>query len=176
MATLNLNTSVICLRLLAYIAIVAAVVHLSSNFRNGSPLPLVIDGEMRIFRLRDLGGLDFVVPHVFRWMSVAPWMAAMWHIERFARLAARGDLLSPATARRFRKLSSAVLGFAVLEVFERPTIAVYLSARDLLPALPDLGIFDVRTTSVLLLAALFAVIARIVEQAVLLKDDADLTI
>lgn len=45
-----------------------------------------------------------------------------------------------------------------------------------MPKFPDIAIFDVLRVNLLLVAALFFVIARIVEVGVRLKDDADLTI
>jgi hypothetical protein len=172
----HLDRLIICLRVLVYGAVAYTATKLGSGLINGQTLIFTVQGTPWIGNLHDLAGRDAVVVTAFLWISQVPWLAAMVQIERIARAAGRREFLSPRVALTFRRLSQAFLVFALLECCERPAIGLYLAAIHLMPGSPDLAVFDVIRVNILLAAALFFVITRIVEAGVRLKDDADLTI
>lgn len=172
----QLDRLIVCLRVLVYGSVAYTVAKLGSGLIDGQPLIFTIHGIPWAGNLRDLAGRDAVVVTVLLWMSQVPWLAAMVQIERIARAAGRREFLSPRVALTFRRLSQAFLAFAVLECCERPAVGFYLAAAQRMPGPPDIAMFDVIRVNILLAAALFFVITRIVEAGVRLKDEADLTI
>lgn len=172
----RLDRLIVCLRVLVYGAVALTLFKLGSGLVNGQPLLFFIDGAPWIGNLRDLAGGDAVAVSLFLWMSQAPWLLAVVQVERIARSGARGEFLSPQIALHFKRLSQAILAFTVLECCERPATGFYLAAAGLMPGYPDIAVLDVVRVKLLLVAALFFVITRIVEIGVRLKDDADLTI
>lgn len=172
----RLDRLIVCLRLLAYGAIAFTVVEVASGVISGKPLVFSIDGAPWVGNLHDLAGRDAVFVNVFRWMSQIPWLLIVVQVERIARSASQGALLTSEIASYFKRLAQAVLAYGILECCEKPALALYLAAVGLMPKFPDIAIFDVLRVNLLLVAALFFVIARIVEVGVRLKDDADLTI
>ena len=117
---------IVCLRVLAYGAIALTVLKLGSGMVHGQSLIFTIDGTPWIGNLHDLVGRDAMVVNVLFWMSQAPWLVAVVQVERIARTAARGEILSPTIAIFFNRLARAVLAFAVLECCERPALGLSL--------------------------------------------------
>lgn len=165
-----------CLRVLVYGAVALVLLEFASGLIDGRSLVFVVDGAPWVGNLRDLSGYDAVAVNVFFWMSQAPWLVAVVQVERIARSAAQREFLSPRMALHFNRFSQAVLVYTVLECCERPAVGLYLAAAGVMPKAPDFTIFEVFRVNLMLVAALFLVITRIVEVGVRLKDDADLTI
>lgn len=167
---------IVGLRALVYGAVALTLFKLGNSLVNGQTLLFLIDGVPWVGNLKDLSGRDAVAVGGFLWMSQAPWLVAVVQVERIARCAARGEFLTSEIALHFKRLSQAVLVYTVFECSERAATGLYLAARGLMPGAPDIGVFDVLRFKLLVVAALFFVITRIVEVGVRLKDEADLTI
>lgn len=167
---------VLCLRWLAIAALPLMVIEIAHSVAVGASFSVELAGSAHAFSRDALGETRWLVLMAMQSASKLPWLVMILQIEAIARLLGAGEYFSHRSALGFRRLSRAILCLAVLETLERPAIAAYLALSGAVPALPEISVFDVVRINILLAAALFFVVARIVELGVSLKADADLTI
>lgn len=167
---------ILCLRGLAIAALPLMVIEFAHTLAVGRSFSVELAGSALSFARGDLGETRWTVLQALQSASKLPWLAMILQIEGIARLLGAGETFSHRSALRFRRLSYAILGIAIVETVERPAIAAYLTASGAIPVWPEISLFDVVRIGLLLATALFFVVARIVELGVSLKADADLTI
>lgn len=167
---------ILCLRWLAIAALPLMVIEFIHTLAVDQSFSVELAGSMHTFARAELGEFRWTVLQALQWASKLPWLVMILQIEAIARLLGAGEYFSRHSALGFRRLSHAILAIAIIETLERPAIAAYLAFSDVLSVLPEISVFDVVRTNILLAVALFFVVARIVELGVSLKADADLTI
>lgn len=172
----DMKKLIFCLHGLALGALPLLVFEFAYRLVVGTSFSVEFAGTNHAWARPDLGEAHWMVLQTLQWVSKLGWLVAFLQIEAIARLLSAGEYFSQRVVARFRRLSHALLGFAVLETLKHPAIAVYLVFADALPALPEMSVFDIVRMHTFLFTALFFVFTRIAEVGLSLKSDADLTI
>lgn len=172
----DMKRLIFCLRGLALGALPLLAVEFVYHLAVGTSFSVEFAGAVRTWQRPALGETRWAVLETLQWMSKLLWLVAFLQIEAIARRLSMGEYFSPRIVARFYRLSYALLGFTILETLERPAIAAYLVFTGILPAVPEMSVFDVVRIHMFLFTALFFVFTRIAEIGLSLKADADLTI
>lgn len=140
------------------------------------PLSLFIDGELWTRNLHSFAIGDQIVLLIFLNLIKMLWLTVLIQFWRLSRLYRQNKVFTVENARCFLNTGWGLISMAAIDILTAPLIGGYLSLRGESPGLPDMMYSFLFHFDYLVPGILFLLVAKIMEQAALMKEDVELTI
>ncbi|MDW6002410.1 DUF2975 domain-containing protein [Vibrio mangrovi] len=164
------------LNLLIWAAAIFALIETGFFFFSDIPITLYLQGELWTKEFSSFAMQDQLV--LFGLLSIEKvlWLGILYQFWRLCRFYRNNQVFTVQNAYCFMKTGWLLLGICLSEVALIPLVGGYLYYRQILPQMPDLQYALIFNVDYLVPGLFFWLIAKIMEQAALMQEEADLTI
>lgn len=147
-------------------------------FQSDLPISLVINGEVWTRQVSDFATPDRVMVFALIELASLSWFWALFNMWRLAKLYKDGQYFTPKNSRRFVGIGYALITMSVLQTLLVPVVSWYLYSREIIDEFADWDISLIFLSEIDLLTAglFFLLIGTIMERAIKMQEEADMTI
>ncbi len=164
------------LRLLIIIAVLMTIVEIVLAFFSDEPIALFVQGEVWMQEISSFGLVDRIVIFSILGVAIFLWMTVLYQFWRLCSLYRQNMIFTVKNAHCFIRIGWAMIGMAITDTLEIPLLGAYLLESGYIPAMPDMDAAFMFELDFLVAGLFFWLVAKIMERAAILQEEAALTV
>lgn len=171
----SIGKFIVWLRLLIVLSITVTIIEAVYVFFSDYPIMLYIDEVLWTKELSSFGVWDRLVVMDIVMASTLFWFLALYEFWKLCDLYGQNKFFAFENARRLVSVALFLMAMSAADALTVPVVGTYLSFREFVPQMPDMSLFML-DTDLIVAAVFFWLIAKVMERAALMKEEADLTV
>ena len=171
----SIQTFTLWLRILIGAAAIMTVAEDTLSFFTDKPVALFINGELWTKKISSFQVQDRLAIFGILNAKTLLWLIALYQIWRLCRLYSHAEFFTTRNALCFSNVGRSLIGMAVVDTLIVPLVGAFLKYRGIIPKMPDMDVF-MPELDLLVAGLFFWLIAKIMERAAIMREEADLTI
>ena len=164
------------LRIVVLTAAVMTVAEDIFAFFSHEPVALYVQGELWTKEISSFSVVDRLVIFSVLGSATLLWVIVLYQFWHLCRLYQRNMIFMVANARCFINIGWALIGMGIINTLAVPVIGAFLTFRDIIPQMPDMDTIFIVELDLLVAGLFFLLIAKIMEQAAVMQEEANLTV
>ncbi|WP_161629874.1 DUF2975 domain-containing protein [Desulfogranum japonicum] len=171
----SVHALTVWLRFLTGAAAIMTVAEDTLSFFTDKPVALFIESELWTKSISSFQVEDRLIIFSILNAKTLLWLIALYQIWRLCRLYSQTEFFTVRNAFCFANVGRALIGMAVVDTLIVPLVGAFLKYRGIIPQMPDMNAF-MPELDLLVAGLFFWLIAKIMERAAIMREEADLTI
>lgn len=172
----TIERSILALRTLCILVVIAQATETIIEFNGDTPLVLIMDNQIWSKPLSEFSMLDKIAILGISELFTMAWLFVIYQFWALCDLYSKGEVFTRANARKFHFMSVGLILMSLGKTISDPLLGYFLASRGILEAQPDFDPATMIDINFLTAGVVFCLIAKIMERASLLQQDADLTV
>ncbi len=171
----SIGKFIVWLRLLIAVSVTVTIIEAVYVFFSDYPISLYIDETLWTKELSSFSAWDRFVVMDLVLASAVFWFLALYEFWKLCDLYGQKKFFAFENARHLVRVGLFLMAIFVVDGITVPVVGAYLKFRDIIPQMPDMNVFML-DTDLIVAAVFFWLIAKVMERAALMKEEADLTV